>query len=224
MCWSQPVTIQSVPGLAMGSGMLFRSSSPCCAMNHLAHAFLSGADPQLLVGNVAGDFLKGPLDTLELAPGIRRGVQQHRRIDAFVDGHPLLAELRGGFPPAQRRYAGIVLDVAFDHYLVRHWSRFASGGRRAFIDRVYRALTEHQAQLPAPLAGYLPRLIAHDWLDRCATMEGVDATLHSISRRLRRDNPLPLAAATIVLKDSELEAAFLRFFPEIQAFATAAPD
>lgn len=193
-------------------------------MNHLAHAFLSGADPQHLVGNVAGDFLKGPLDALELAPGIRRGVQQHRQIDAFVDGHPLLVDLKRMFPPAQRRYAGIVLDVVFDHYLVRHWSRFAPGGRRAFIDQVYATLTDHRPQLPDPLAGYLPRLIAHDWLDRCASMAGVEATLTSIGRRLRRENPLPLAGAIVVTKDAELEAAFLTFFPELLAFASSTQD
>ena len=193
-------------------------------MNHLAHAFLSGANPQHLVGNVAGDFLKGPLQTLDLVPGIRQGVQQHRRIDAFADGHPLLAELRSTFPATQRRYAGIVLDVAFDHYLVRHWERFTSRGRREFIDSVYSTLSEHRRRLPDPLAGYLPRLIAHDWLDRCATMEGVEATLHSISRRLRRDNPLPLAAAVIAHKDAELESVFLAFFPDVLAFAAATPD
>lgn len=190
-------------------------------MNHLAHAFLSGATAQHLVGNVAGDFLKGPLDALELVPGIRQGVQQHRRIDAFVDGHPLLAELRSGFPPAQRRYAGIVLDVAFDHYLIRHWSSFAAGERRAFIDHVYTTLADHQRLLPEPLAAHLPRLISHDWLDRCATMAGVEAILTSIGRRLRRENPLPLAGAIIVHKDAELEAAFLAFFPELLAFASS---
>jgi acyl carrier protein phosphodiesterase len=193
-------------------------------MNHLAHAFLSGATAQHLVGNVAGDFLKGPLDALELAPGIRQGVQQHRRIDAFVDGHSLLAELRSGFPPAQRRYAGIVLDVAFDHYLIRHWSSFSAGERRAFIDNVYTTLADHQRLLPEPLAAQLPRLISHDWLDRCATMAGVEAILTSIGRRLRRANPLPLAGAIIVDKDAELEAAFLAFFPELLAFASSTQD
>ncbi|MEQ8801291.1 acyl carrier protein phosphodiesterase [Haliea sp.] len=193
-------------------------------MNHLAHAFLAGANPQHLVGNVAGDFLKGPLQALDLVPGIRQGVQQHRRIDAFADGHPLLAELRGTFPAIQRRYAGIVLDVAFDHYLIRHWERFAARGRREFIDSVYGTLSENRRRLPAPLAGYLPRLIAHDWLDRCATMEGVEATLHGISRRLRRDNPLPLAAAVIAHKDAELERVFLAFFPDVLAFAASTPD
>jgi len=193
----------------------------CSAMNHLAHAFLSGANPQHLVGNVVGDFIKGPLHALDLVAGIRQGVQQHRRIDAFADGHPLLAELRSGFPAAQRRYAGIVLDVAFDHYLVRHWARFSDSGRRDFVDSVYTTLAAHQRLLPDPLAGFLPRLIAHDWLERCATMEGVDATLRSISRRLRRDNPLSLASAMIAHRDAELEDAFLAFFPELLAFAVA---
>ena len=193
-------------------------------MNHLAHAFLAGATAQQLVGNVAGDFLKGPLDRLELPPGIRKGVEQHRRIDAFVDGHPLLAELKSRFPPDQRRYAGIVLDVAFDHYLIRHWSMFAAGERRAFIDGVYTILADHQRLLPEPLATYLPRLISHDWLDGCATMSGVEATLASIGRRLRRTNPLPLAGAVIAHRDAELEAAFLTLFPELVAFAASVLD
>lgn len=193
-------------------------------MNHLAHAFLSGASAQQLVGNVAGDFLKGPLDTLALVPGIRQGVVQHRRIDAFVDAHPQLAELKRGFPQEQRRYAGIVLDVAFDHFLIRHWSLFADGERRAFVDGVYAALTAHQDLLPDPLAEYLPRLICHDWLDRCATMTGVEATLTSIGRRLRHDNPLPLAAAVIAHRDAELEAAFLDFFPALMVFASSVQD
>lgn len=194
-------------------------------MNHLAHAFLSGADhPQHLVGNVVGDFLKGPLAAQDLAPGIKRGVRQHRRIDAFADGHPLLTGLRRAFPPAQRRYAGIVLDVAFDHYLVRHWSRFTASGRREFIDSVYDTLADHQCLLPDPLAGYLPRLIANDWLDRCASMQGVEATLQSISRRLRHDNPLSRAGSMVAHRDAEFETAFLAFFPEVLAFSSASPD
>ncbi len=188
-------------------------------MNHLAHAFLSGTEAQHRVGNVTGDFLKGPLAALDLPSGIKRGVQQHRSIDAFTDRHPLLAEIRNGFPPAHRRYAGIVLDVAFDYYLVRHWGRFNGGLRRDFIHGIYGTLAEHKPLLPDPLAAYLPRLIAHDWLDRCATMEGVEATLQSISRRLRRDNPLALGAVLIAEREAELEAAFLDFFPEALKFA-----
>ena len=188
-------------------------------MNHLAHAFLASPDPLHLVGNVAGDFLKGPLTALAVPASVKQGVQQHRRIDAFTDDHPLLAELRSGFPPAQRRYAGIVLDVAFDHYLVRHWGRFSGSLRREFLQDTYSTLAEHQPLLPEPVAAYLPRLIAHDWLDRCATMEGVEATLQSISARLRRENPLAGAAALIADRDPELEAAFLAFFPEVLDFA-----
>ncbi|MEQ9465383.1 MAG: ACP phosphodiesterase [Haliea sp.] len=193
-------------------------------MNHLAHALLAGPDPCHIVGNVAGDFLKGPLAGLALPASIKQGVQQHRRIDAFTDGHPLLAELRNGFPPAQRRYAGIVLDVAFDHYLVRHWTRFSGSPRREFLRDTYSMLAEHQSLLPDPLAAHVPRLIAHDWLDRCANMAGVEATLQSISARLRRDNPLSRAAALIADRDAELEAAFLAFFPEVLDFAAADRD
>jgi len=40
------------------------------------------------------------------------------RIDAFTDMHPVLSEARGALPAPLRRYAGILMDVYFDHLLI----------------------------------------------------------------------------------------------------------
>ena len=53
-------------------------------MNYLAHLFLAGGSPESLIGNLAGDFVKGALGD-RFTPGIREGIMQHRRIDAFTD-------------------------------------------------------------------------------------------------------------------------------------------
>ncbi|QIB67389.1 acyl carrier protein phosphodiesterase [Kineobactrum salinum] len=160
-------------------------------MNHLAHALLAGTDPESLVGNIAGDFVRGRLQTLPVSDGVRAGIQLHRQVDVYTDAHAVPARLRDLFRPGMRRYAGIILDVAFDHFLCVHWHRFSGQGRREFIDGVYATLTEHGTSLPEELAALLPRLIEVDWLDRCISLDGVEQTLCRIAARLRRGSPLP---------------------------------
>ena len=53
-------------------------------MNFLAHAWLAGESPALVVGGVFGDWVKGPLPGT-LPADLARGVALHRAIDAFAE-------------------------------------------------------------------------------------------------------------------------------------------
>ena len=55
-------------------------------MNFLAHAFLAGGEPELIVGGVIGDWIKGPLPGV-LPADLARGVALHRAIDSFSERH-----------------------------------------------------------------------------------------------------------------------------------------
>ena len=82
-------------------------------MNYLAHAFLSGEDPEFLLGNVTADLLKGNFHK-SLSEKISAGVLHHRKIDVFTDNHP---EFRSCLPilyPQHGKYASVVLDILFD--------------------------------------------------------------------------------------------------------------
>ena len=85
-------------------------------MNFLAHFHLAWPDEGLIAGGLEGDFYKGPLRD-DLPEAVARGVQLHRAIDAYTDQHPALKELRAELPPHLRRFAGIVIDLSFDHFL-----------------------------------------------------------------------------------------------------------
>ncbi len=82
-----------------------------CDMNFLAHGWLArGGSDDFLYGNLIADGVKGvELDAWgeEVAGGIRH----HRRVDAYVDAHPVVREARARAPSPQRRYAGIALDL-----------------------------------------------------------------------------------------------------------------
>jgi acyl carrier protein phosphodiesterase len=87
-------------------------------MNYLAHLHLGGQRPGQLLGSLYGDFVKGRLQG-QFAPEIEGAIQLHRSIDVFTDRHPLVDVALSRFSLTRRRYAGIVLDVFFDHCLAR---------------------------------------------------------------------------------------------------------
>ncbi|KKM01805.1 hypothetical protein LCGC14_1790730, partial [marine sediment metagenome] len=49
-------------------------------MNYLAHIYLSGDHPEVMVGGLLGDFVKGPLRG-QLPRAIEEGIALHRKID-----------------------------------------------------------------------------------------------------------------------------------------------
>lgn len=192
-------------------------------MNHLAHAVLSPAQPALRLGNLFGDAVRGPLHAQDLPADVLEGVAAHRRIDALTDTHPVTRALREDFPPSLRRYAGIILDVAFDHYLIRHWDSLCRSDRRDFTLEVYALMTENAALLPPRVRPHAPRMIERDFLNRCASHDGVMAILAHLQGRLSRGFDLRQAEKTLRGQDSALAQGFLEVFSELQrATRTAA--
>lgn len=185
-------------------------------MNYLAHLHLGGQKPAQLLGSLYGDFVKG------LLPGrfpadIEDAIRLHRRIDAFTDAHPLIKQAMARFPTERRRYAGIVIDVFFDHCLARDWARYSDVPLQAFIRKVYQVLANEPA-LPERLAIIAPRMAAQDWLGSYVDFESVGDALAGISRRLSR--PEGLAGAMQELRGlyQPLSEDFREFYPQLQAF------
>ena len=192
-------------------------------MNFLAHALLSHATPELLIGGMLGDFVKGAVKD-HYHPEVRAGILLHRAIDRYTDAHPLVHASRARVSPARRRFAGVLVDVFYDHFLARHWQRYSAVPLEEFTHQVYATLLPHLAGFPERLQRILPRMAADDWLASYAEIESVDAALHGIARRFARfarHGRVPLLADGVqeLLRNySELEQDFLAFFPELQRY------
>src|SRR4051812_25190324 len=94
-------------------------------MNFLAHAFLAFGHTDVMLGSMMGDFVKGPLDNRH-PPDILRGLTLHRRVDTYTDAHATVALSRSRISPARRRYAGILIDLFYDHYLAANWQQYST--------------------------------------------------------------------------------------------------
>lgn len=185
-------------------------------MNYLAHLHLGGDAPAQLLGSLYGDFVKGPLAG-QWPADIEAAIRLHRRIDVFTDSHPLQLQARARFPAERRRYAGILLDVFFDHCLALNWADYAAEPLPIFTGRVYQVLNS-EPRLPERLALIAPRMAAQDWLGSYREFDVLAQVVAGIDRRLSRPGLLIGGLVELQQLYQPLLADFQQFYPELQAF------
>ena len=186
-------------------------------MNYLAHLYLAEDSPESLIGSIMGDFVKGAIkDRYPLK--IKRGIELHRKIDTYTDSHPTTRASRNLYSPARRRFAGIIVDLCYDHFLYRHWSEFTDVALDQFIARSYDILMTHRTAFPARLADMVPVMIREDWLGSYQDLMGVEKALGRLSKRVTNGDRLLGAIEEIKLHYRSLETNFLVFFPDLIHF------
>lgn len=187
-------------------------------MNYLAHLLLCDGRPESLVGSILGDFARG-VDLAVLPIGVQEAVALHFRVDAFTDAHPVVIESKRRIPAPHRRYAGVLIDMVYDHFLARRWEQYSDVPLRAFTAHAYEALLQAEAMLPERMARVCQAMAAGDWLGSYVRLDAIDMALQRMARRLTRTNDLATGGRALVASYDLLEADFQRFFPELQAYA-----
>lgn len=188
-------------------------------MNLLAHLLLADLTGHCPIATLKGDFIKGRLEGKyqgrELA-----ALRLHRQVDSFTDQHPITAQSRNLLDPEFRRYAGILTDVFYDHFLVHHWAHYADRPLQQFADEVYQILRQHKQQSLPELQMLTQRIAQSNLLVRYGEEEIISQVLARMSTRLRRANPLALAGNQLTKHRDQLEKHFQEFFPLLleQAF------
>src|SRR4051794_34305519 len=186
-------------------------------MNYLAHLFLAAENAESLIGNLAGDFVKGPLGD-RFPSAIAEGIRQHRRIDAFTDTHPSVAAFRRVLIPEQGHYARVISDMFFDHFLAVDFDRWSGEPLSSYLSRVYALLDPSVALMPGRLPFLYPRM--RDWLPSYATIDGIHTALTNMSFRLSRRPHLETATHHLIDSRAELQQHFDAFFPDVVAISS----
>lgn len=187
-------------------------------MNVLAHALLAVPDEDLMFGGLIADFLRGRIDPA-LPRGVRLGVALHRAVDVHTDAHPEVVAARALFEAPYRRYAGILLDIWFDHLLARDWTAYGVGSLHEFSQRVQALLAARDAELPANMRRFARYLRAHDLPERYRETATIAEVLRGMSMRLSRANPLAEALPLLQRNAEALDRHFAAFFPQLSAYA-----
>ena len=190
-------------------------------MNFLAHLALAGPSDASLLGNIMADFAKGTREHLfdEFPKEVVEGMLMHRSIDKFTDAHPIFKEASALMETKRRRFAGIVIDIFFDHYLSIHWSKFYSTDLEEFIEQSYQTLAK-QSQVHSELfALVLPHMRRENWLGCYGTKDGIKLTLNRVSQRSKYTAIIADCYQDFEDNYSEFEAIFLRIYPDLIEYA-----
>jgi acyl carrier protein phosphodiesterase len=192
-------------------------------LNFLAHLHLADPDEGLMLGGVLADFVRNP-EVVALPANVQVGIRLHRSIDSFTDRHQTVHQSIGRISSRLGWFAGITIDIYYDHILARNWERFAAEPLRVFAIRAYQALESLSSITPPKAEGFLRRFIDQDHICRYATVEGLTHTLTRVSQRIAERIPrkavwLPDGIPDLLAADRDLEADFQSFYPELMAHA-----
>ncbi len=187
-------------------------------MNFLAHLALSHFSADLQVGNFLGDFVKGRA-VKQLPPGVRTGVDFHRAIDRTTDANEDVRRLNALLRPRHGRYASVITDIGFDHYLFRNWTDFGPAPFPEFCATTYRNLAAATDCMDERVTGYVNGMVKDNWLWLYATPEGMQKVFGRLRPRLSRPVLLNGIETTLADYDREFNATFRAFYPQLLELA-----
>ena len=187
-------------------------------MNYLAHLYLSEPSEDAWLGSLLGDFVKGPMDG-RYSADITRGIVLHRKIDTFTDAHPVVLQSKSRISTQRRRYAGIMIDMFYDHFLAKYWHEFHAQPLGAFTARIYAILERRHAILPERLQQMAPKMAQWHWLESYADTGSIRTALDRLGQRLTRENRLLDSADELTEHYARLETDFREFLPQVREFA-----
>lgn len=185
-------------------------------MNHFAHLVLAQATVESTVGNLLGDFARG-LDQQQLTPAVMAGLQNHRAVDRFTDNHPLVQEMKLGFSSQRRRFAGIALDIYFDHLLINHWDSFDKRSVADVIAEFYQRMGEGQEMMPEDnMRRVTRRMIEYDWFGSYQEIDAIAESLDRVAGRIRFSNRFDNAIEDLQRNHEMIRDGFFEFYPQLQ--------
>jgi acyl carrier protein phosphodiesterase len=188
-------------------------------MNYLAHLYLSNNNPNLMVGNFIADHVKG--SAIEsFSPEIIDGIKLHRMIDDFTDHHPVVELSKARLRPHFRKYATVIVDVFYDHYLAKNWSTYHHQSLMNFADDAYKLLNDHEPILPERTKYMLSYMVPQNWLYNYREVEGIERALKGLSRRTKFESGMENSPQYLVEHYADFEREFAQFFAELRLFVS----
>lgn len=186
-------------------------------VNFLFHLHLSGDDPDILTGNLMGDFVKGRIGN-DYPTRLRTGMELHRRIDSFAQHNPLFQQSRVRIDPHYGLWRGVLVDLFYDHFLASGWGQWSSESFDAYLMRAREMVEANRRFLPERMQGVVP-VIFEELIPSYREVGGIGkALVRMATRRVHRPNPLAGGEEQLVRHYAGLRDDFERFMPEVRRF------
>src|ERR1035437_8007112 len=179
-------------------------------MNFLAHLYLSGSDEQLMIGNFIADSVKGSAFK-NYPEGIAKGIMLHRAIDFYSDNHPVFLQSVILLRPKYRKYAGVIVDIFYDHFLAKNWKEYSKKPLNQYADEVHALMLKNIFHFPERSIMFLKYAMRTNRMVSYATLNGIGEALYGMSRRTTFKSNMELSL-------NDLEESYLLFEKEFNDF------
>jgi acyl carrier protein phosphodiesterase len=187
-------------------------------MNFLAHIYLSGDNDLIKIGNFMADGIRGKhFETFPME--IQKGIVLHRSIDTFTDAHPVFRTSTKRLHQRYHHYAGVIVDVFYDHFLSKNWANYSDENLDDYIQRFYQSLNENKEILTERTSGLMPYMIEQNWLWSYQTVPGIDTILTQMDSRTKNKSKMRFASEELQEFYSEFEQEFTVFFEDLRIHA-----
>ena len=188
-------------------------------MNYLAHIFLSGENPNVMIGNFMADSIKGSKYS-SYAPEIQKGILLHRQIDTATDAHPAFRQSTKRLHKNYGHYSGIIVDIFYDHFLAKNWADYSDIPLADYIESFYTLLRKNTDVLPQNIKKMAPVMMKGNWLLIYADLEGIDRVLGGMNRRTKNRSGMDKAGFELREYYSLFEADFKLVMKDLQKLST----
>ena len=185
-------------------------------MNYLAHFYLSYGEPEILVGNFLGDFVRKTEMEL-LPPKVQQGVLLHREIDRFMDTHELVKESKQKLK-RHGHYASVIVDVLYDHFLANKWNDYHAVALNTYAESCYKTLREYEHLFNPKAQMLFYYMQKRNWIQAYPSVEGISRILYSMSKRTPYETTMGTAGEELIQFYNEFEQEFLAYFPTVEQF------
>jgi acyl carrier protein phosphodiesterase len=187
-------------------------------MNFLAHIYLSGENDLIKIGNFMADGIRGK--QFEHFPeDVQKGILLHRFIDTYTDSHDIFRTSTKRLHDRYHHYAGVIVDIVYDHFLAKNWTKYSDEELELFVKRFYHSLHDNYDILTEKTQGLMPYMIERNWLVSYRTTEGIQHILTQMDRRSKNISQMQFAVEELIEFYDEFEEEFTLFFEEMRVKA-----
>lgn len=184
-------------------------------MNYLAHLYLSGNEPTLMIGNFIADHVKGKQFDL-YSKEIQKGILLHRSIDAFTDQHAVVQQSKIILRPHFHKYAPVIVDVFYDHFLARDWMEYHPQTLEEYSNEVYQLMNKNNVMLPERARIMLSYMSQYNWLLSYASIDGMERALSGLASRTKFESRMEEAPQFLLQHYDLFKEHFKNFFNELE--------
>jgi acyl carrier protein phosphodiesterase len=187
-------------------------------MNFLAHIYLSGDNDLIKIGNFMADGIRGK-QFKDYPVDVQKGIILHRAIDTFTDAHPVFRRSTKKLHSRYHHYAGVIVDVFYDHFLAKNWTTYSNENLSDYITAFYKSLSENTPVLSEKTVKLMPYMIDQNWLLSYQTIEGINNILTQMDGRTKNKSKMRFATEELSELYIEFEEDFTDFFEDLRAYA-----